>query len=242
MTHLFNLSIKLGELPDVWKTARVSPIPKSRNQSGARNYRPISLLSVLSKLLEKHVRNLLIRHFEECHPIFAQQWGFTKGKSTTGALLDATDQWFRLMEQGHDICTVYIDYDVHPQILRLIGHYLCARKQYVCVNGSSSDMLPVTSGVPQGSVLGPLLFNIYIDDITSVPLSNGSMLLYADDIMLYRPIYAVVDYELLQLDINQLCSWTDSNLLKFNSDKCKYMIISRRKQPSLTSNNSGGMG
>ena len=105
-THLFNLSIKLEELPDEWKTARVSPIPKSGNQSDARNYRPISLLSVLSKLLEKHIHNLLIRHFEERHSIFAQQWGFTKGKSTTGALLDATDQWFRLTSALYSLITL----------------------------------------------------------------------------------------------------------------------------------------
>ena len=179
---------------------------------------------------------------------------FTHGKSTTGALLAATDQWFRLLEQGYDICAVFFDYskafdtvphslllqklrgyNVHPLIVRWLAHYLSMHSQYVCVGGSSSDILPVTSGVPQGSVLGPLLFIIYINDIAAVPLSVGSMLLYADDSMLYRPIRTPEDYSQLQLDMNKLCTWTDNNLLTYNTNKCKYMVISRKKQPSLPS-------
>ena len=96
------------------------------------------------------------------------------------------------------------------------------------MNGSSSYVLPVTSGVPQGSVLSPLLFIFYINDIKLVPLS-----LYADDLMLYRPIQSATDYHFLQMYIDNLCVWSDDNLLKFNGRKCKHMIISRRKQPSL---------
>ena len=93
VTQLFNISLKLGKIPDEWKIARVSPIAKSHNKSDPRNYSPISMLSVLSKLLEKHVRNLLVDHFEEFHPLSAQQWSFTHGKSTTGALLTTADNW-----------------------------------------------------------------------------------------------------------------------------------------------------
>ena len=82
------------------------------------------------------------------------------------------------------------------------------------------------SGVPQGSVLGPLLFIIYIDDITDLQLSDGSMTLYADDIMLYCPIYTPADYSLVQQDIDDICTWTTNNLLKFNLNKCKYMVRS----------------
>ena len=89
----FNISIRLGKVPNEWKIACVSLIPKSNNCSDPANYRPIPLLSVLSKLLEKHIRNLLIGHFEEHYPLTAQQWGFSSGRSTTGALLAATDQW-----------------------------------------------------------------------------------------------------------------------------------------------------
>ena len=103
------------------------------------------------------------------------------------------------------------------------------------VNGSSSNILLASSGVPQGSILGPLLFIVYINDITTVPLSDGSMLLYADDSMLYRPIHAIDDYDHLQQDINKLCTSTNNNLLQYNSTKCKYMIISKRKQPLLPS-------
>ena len=97
VTQLFNISVRLGEIPEEWKTARVTPIPKSRDHSTPENYPPISLLSVLSKLLEMHIRNLLIVHLEE---YYVHQWGFTQSKSTTGALLDVTDQWHRQLDLG----------------------------------------------------------------------------------------------------------------------------------------------
>ena len=254
VTKLFNISIRHGKLPDEWKIARVTPIPKVGNHSDPGNYQSISLLSILSKLLEKHLRNLLAKHFEEEYHLAAQQWGFTRGKSTTGALLAATDHWYRLLEHGHDICAVFFDYskafdtvphrlllqklqdyNVHIHILKWLTHYLSKRTQYVCVNGSSSNILPASSGIPQGSILKPLLFIVYINDSTTVPLSDGSMLLYADDSMLYHPIHAIDDYDHLQQDINncKLCTWTNNNLLQYDSTKCKYMIISKRKQPLL---------
>ena len=252
VTQLFNISLKLGAIPDEWKVARVSPIPKSHNKSDPGSYRPISLLSVLSKLLEKHVRNLLVDHLEKFHPLSAQQWGFTRGKSTTGALLAATDSWHKLLDSGLDICTVFFDFskafdtvphrpllqklkdlNVHSYILKWLTNYLSFRYQYVCVDSYSSDVLPVYSGVPQGSVLGPLLFIVYVNDITMIPLSDGTISLYADDILLYRPIYTHNDYHLLQGDVNNICTWADINNLKFNSTKCKYMIISRKKQPTI---------
>ena len=125
------------------------------------------------------------------------------------------------------------DVNVHPLILKWITHYLFKRSQYVCVNGSSSETRPELSGVPQRSVLGPLLFIFYINDIALVPLTDGTMSLYADDVMLYRVIRTASDYLALQLDINNLCAWTDDNLLMFNAIKCKYMIISRKRQPAL---------
>ena len=254
VTQLFNISIKLGELPDEWKVARVSPIPKSGKSSDPTNYRPISLLSILSKLLEKHMRDLLIHHFQSFYPLSAQQWGFTQGKSTTGALLAATDHWHNLLDAGLEICTVFFDYskafdtvphrcllqklesiNVHPLILRWTSHYLYGRSQYVCVGGASSCLKPVLSGVPQGSVLGPILFIFYINDIMNVQLLAGTMSLYADDIMFYRIIRSATDYHALQIDIDSLCCWTDRNLLTFNAKKCKYMLISRKKQPTLPS-------
>ena len=97
------------------------------------------------------------------------------------------------------------------------------------VDGAISDELPVISGVPQRSVLGPLLFLIYIDRVESVTLSDGTIVLYADDMVLYRPIYSYEDYWLLQQDINAIAMWIANNHLQFNTSKCKYMTISRKR-------------
>ena len=252
VTKIFNISLKLGEIPYEWKTARITPIPKFAIRNKAGNYRPISLLSVLSKLLEKHVRNLLLNHLKDSHPLSIQQWGFSPGKSTTGTLLYTTNDWHDLLDSGTDVCAVFFDFrkafdtvphrpllhklhdlSVQPHVLKWLTCYLSSRSQYVCVRGSSSDLLPVTSGVPQGSVLGPLLFIIYIDSITTVPLSAGSLSLYADDMLLYRPITSMTDFDLLQKDINNLSAWSANNYLNFDASKCKFMIISRRSHPTL---------
>ena len=105
----------------------------------------------------------------------------------------------------------------------------------MCVGGANSELQPVISGVPQGSVLGPLLFNFYINDISQVPLTAGTMSLYADDMMLYRVIRSQIDFLALQADVDCLSVWSDENRLNFNTAKCKYMVISRKKQPTLPS-------
>ena len=115
-------------------------------------------------------------------------------------------------------------------ILRWIASYLCGRTQYVymCVGEASSQSQPVLSRVPQGSVLGPLLLNIYINDISLLQMTAGTTTLYADDVMLYRIIRSQVDFVALQINVDTLCVWTDENCLNFNAMKCKYMVISRK--------------
>ena len=117
---------------------------------------------------------------------------------------------------------------INPYLLQWITDYLSDRTQFVGVNGVSSATQPVLSGVPQGSMLSPLLFLIYIDGITSIPLSDSSMLLYADDLLLYRGIQDTHDFSRLQQDINCLHHWIKENDLQFNAAKCKYMIVSRK--------------
>ena len=118
-------------------------------------------------------------------------------------------------------------------LIQWITDYLTNRKQCVVVGGATSEFVPVVSGVPQGSVLGPLLFLIYINGIAELPLSPGSKLvIYADDVLLYRPIRQASDFQLLQQqDVDTLGVWADNNYLTFNPSKCKAMVFSSRRQP-----------
>ena len=245
MTALFNQTIRQGKLPNDWKTARITPVPKASDLTKVENYCPISILPILSKLLELHIYNCLMKHLNDHHPLSDNQWGFTRGKSTVGALLTAVDSWHQQLDSRIDICTVFFDLckafdsvphrlllnklsrlSVDPYLLQWIASCLCGRTQSVCIDGTSSEPLSVVSGVPQGSVLEPLLFLIYIDDVSQIIFSSGSLLLYADDIVLYRHIYCQEDYNSLQNDINSLGDWTSSAFLNLNAVKC-----TRKKQP-----------
>ena len=249
ITKIFNMSITLGCFPQTWKLSNVVPIPKSADNTSPTNYRPISLLSVLSKLLERRMYSQITSHLETHHPLSTSQWGFQSGRSTVTALLETTHNWFQFMDTGKEVGAVFFDlqkaFDSVPHhalldklrdlqlsefILKWICDYLTQRKQRVVVNGQTSETLPVLSGVPQGSVIGPLLFLIYIDGMMSVPLSQGSQLtVYADDILLYRPITCQGDFIALQEDINILDAWIEANYLQFNISKCKYMVVSRKR-------------
>ena len=127
-------------------------------------------------------------------------------------------------------CSNFLHLVLNPYLVQWIASYLCQRQQAVCVEGSSSSYLPVLSGVPQGSVLGPLLFLTYIDEVSEVNISDSSLLLYADDIVIYRTIRSSGDYLHLQNDVNALTDCVSSSLLNLNPAKCKYMIITRKHQ------------
>ena len=104
------------------------------------------------------------------------------------------------------------------------------------VDGETSTTLPVISGVPQGSVLGPLLFLIYINGLSSIQLSDGTLILFADDIVIYRPICSITDFFLIQKDTDTISVWIKDNLLTLNVQKCKQMIISRKQRPPIPVN------
>ena len=249
LTKLFNISIRQGNFPECWKTSSVVPIPKSACLSKATNYRPISLLSIVSKMLERHFHQYIINHLNEYQPLSNKQWGFQSGKSTTTALLSVTHDWFQALEAGQEVCSICFDlrkaFDSVPHrllvdkltslglsahIISWITSYLTNRKQHVVVGGESSQDAPVLSGVPQGSVLGPLLFLVYINDVSNVLLSDGSILnLYADDMLLYKSMKSFEDYSHLQLDIDCISDWVCRNKLMFNPTKCKAMTISRKR-------------
>ena len=249
ITKLFNLSLRTGHIPSEWKQSLVVP----KNDKGSpNNYRPISLLSVLSKLLERHVHKILAEHLCTHHPLSNSQWGFSVGKSTVTALLTTTHEWFQQLEEGKEICAVFFDFKKafnsvphRPLITKLqqigipdhmlvwISNYLTDRSQKVVVNGATSESMPVLSGVPQGSVLGPLLFLIYIDGITSIPISSYTkIVLYADDLLLFRPISQQEDFTTLQRDIMAIEQWVLDNHLTFNTSKCSYMMLSRKRFPT----------
>ena len=252
LTKLFNISIQNGKFPACWKTSSVVPVPKLSEHKEASNYRPISLLSVVSKMLERHIYNMILYHINDTSPLSNKQWGYQGGKSTVSALLAVTHDWFKTLEMKQEVCTIFFDlkkafdsvphklllrklskYALNSHILSWLYSYLTDRKQHVVVGGDSSSDLSVLSGVPQGSVLGPLLFLIYIDDVSTIELSEDCILnLYADDMLLYKTVRSNEDYYQLQSDIDKISMWVDKNHLSFNLMKCKSMLLTRKKNPS----------
>ena len=254
VSQLFNLSIKSGRVPSGWKLSSVVPIPKSTGAHSPDNYRPISLLCILSKVLEKHIYELIFNHLTQYYPLSDCQWGFRAGRSTVSALLVTVHDWLQLMESGKDICAVFLDYrkafdsvphaplmrklqdiGLHVNLLAWLYDYLTLRRQRVVVDGATSNQVAVVSGVPQGSVLGPLLFSIYINGITEVDISPQSRrVLYCDDVLLYRGIAQPQDdLTSVQSDLLKLAKWSDEQLLQLNRGKCKYMIVSKKHRATL---------
>lgn len=249
LTNLFNQSIKSGQVPTAWKFSSVVPIPKgNEDASSPKNYRPISLLSIISKVLERLIHGKVLKHLQDSNILSHVQWGFSAGKSTVGALLAATNDWLVTFDKGMDIGAVFFDitkaFDSVPHrllinklhhsglnkyLLKWILSYLTDRKQVVVMDGVSSESTHVQSGVPQGSVLGPLLFLVYINEVCILPFEPSTkLILYADDILMYRPLSSQADFNHLQDGIDILNEWTEHQYLTFNPSKCKAMVLSRK--------------
>ena len=245
-THLFSQSYQHGLLPDSWTRSTVCPIFKKGNRSLPENYRPISLTAIPCKLFEHIIVSKIWDHLNKHNIITNRQHGFRKGMSCETQLIEALHDWTEIMNQGQDqIDVILLDfskafdsvphqrllhklksYGIRHHTLNWINAFLTNRTHQVLVNGSHSETQIVTSGVPQGTVLGPLLFLLYINDIENNLTSK--IRLFADDSALYRKIDTLADSHSLQQDILRLQDWADKWQMKFNIKKCKLLRITKR--------------
>ena len=242
LTKLFNKSLRTGVVPTEWKIANIIPLYKNGVKSHIENYRPISLLSLVSKILERCLLKQLLSRIT--HLIHHNQHGFLPGKSCTTHLLATFNDIGSRLDMGEEIDILYTDMSKafdrinHKLLLAKLKHvglpysflrwtssYISNRRQQVTVLGATSQSLPVVSGVPQGSILGPILFLIYSNDILST-CEKGAM--YADDLKCYKPIASLHDANSFQSEINSVCCATQNCLLDFNESKCSVLRISRK--------------
>ena len=244
LEKLFNCSFSTGIVPDKFKLACVVPVFKKGAQTDFCNYRPISLLSIFNRLLEKLMYKRLINFIDREKILFKNQFGFREKHSTTLTTSLIIDKIQKAIEEGKFSCGIFLDLSkafdcVNHQILlsklefyglRGITHswlksYLSNRKQYVSIGNTTSDELTVSCGVPQGSVLGPLLFLLYINDF-----KNSSNLfefhLFADDCNLF---YAHKNVSVLENQINahllHIHHWLSCNRLSLNIDKSNFVVF-----------------
>ena len=249
LCNLFNCSLSTGCFPSEWKTSNITPVFKSGDKGLVSNYRPISLLSIPSKILERIVHQRLLHHLLSNSIISPRQFGFRPGSSTQEALLTATHDWQSNLDRGLSSAALFLDmskaFDKVPHrsllrslttvgvtgpLLKWFESYLSDHSQRVVLSGHTSSPAPVKSGVPQGSILGPLLFLVYVNSLASLKLSPGtSIILYADDILLYRSISSSSDNPTLQHDVDLVSSWIKSSGLAINPTKSTLLIISRMR-------------
>ena len=237
ITILFKKSLSSGKLPNDWKSANVSPIFKKGSKSAVNNYRPVSLTCILCKLMEKLVREVILNHLIENNIITQHQHGFVPGRSCTTQLLEALDDWTNIIDENGSIDIVYMDFQkafdsvphrrliqkleasgIGGNILKWVADFLHGRKQTVVINDKRSSERKVTSGIPQGSVLGPLLFVIYINDLPRDLRTVAKI--FADDTKLYTRSDTPNGAEDLQYDLDSLQAWSEKWLLRFHPDKC----------------------
>ncbi len=251
LCKIFNMCLKQGCVPDELKVARVTPIYKSGSKDELTNYRPISILPVCSKILEKIVHNQLYNYVTENNLMYVGQSGFRKHHSTCTALIKTIDKWNMDIDNGNYVGAVFVDlskaFDMvnHTLLVRKLNSlgitgnennwfksYLSNRTQCVSINGCVSTPNVIMSGVPQGSILGPLLFLLFINDMPK-NIGNSTVDMYADDTLIYvshKDVDVIEKY--LNEDLACLGKWLDDNLMKVNVSKTKVMLLGTNSKTS----------
>ena len=248
LCKLFNASIQQGKIPLTWKQANVIPLFKKDKAELVGNYRPVSLLSILSKILEKIVFKYVYNFFKDNFLISIYQSGFLPGRSTTTQLTELFHIFNQHVSDGKEIRVVFLDiqkafdcvwkkgliyklqnYGIKGKLLAWFVDYLGNRMQRVILNGQYSEWSTLKAGVPQGSVLGPLLFLIFINDITFV-IEHCKIRLFADDTCLFITVDNRIDAaEKINKDLENITSWSNKWLVNFSPPKTKSLIISNKK-------------
>ena len=252
LCKIFESSMHCGSLPNIWKISNISAIHKKGSRSQCDNYRPISLTSIVCKTMESIIRDSIMDHMTANNLFSTRQYGFLPNRTTSLQLLKVLDEWTEALNNNQQIEVVYMDfqkafdsvphnrllyklqyYKISGKLLTWIKAFLTDRHQRVAINGVLSSSQRTRSGIPQGSVLGPLLFVLFINDLPDKLLSQAY--LFADDTKLFKihtPGIVPPEQDELDVDLQKLDQWSKDWLLKFNTQKCKQLMIHKPRQES----------
>jgi hypothetical protein len=244
---IFNRALETGDSPKDWKTGSVTPIFKKGTKGDPGNYRPVSLTSVPCKILESIIKDRVMSHLLENNLIRKSQHGFMPGRSCATNLVEFMDFVTRSVDDGKPVDIFYLDFakafdkvprkrlvkkmtakGLEPAVVRWIENWLTGRTQHVNIQGEKSESCDVDSGVPQGTVLGPTLFSIYIDDLEvtiEARKLDVKVVKFADDTKGGKAVTSTEDRDKLQQALDCLCEWADSWGMSFNLSKCKIMHV-----------------
>ena len=248
LTLLYNSSLKSGSLPHDWRTANITPIFKKGERFKPSNYRPVSLTCICSKVIEHIIVSQLLDHFDKYSILSNCQHGFRSQHSCETQLISLTQELHETLEEKSQVDMIVLDfskafdkvphqrlmkklwnYSVRGQTHSWIKSFLMNRLQRVMVDGENSEWVKVESEVPQGTVLGPVLFLSYINDLPK-SVKHSHVRLFADDCVLYRQVKSESDCELLQDDLQNLEKWEQKWSMSFNPSKCNSINITRKQK------------
>jgi hypothetical protein len=249
LTYLCNTSMEQGVFPNEMKLAKVIPLYKGGAMAEFNNYRPVSVLPTLSKVFEKVMYTRISEFLNETKSLFEYQFGFRKSYSSYMPMMILTDKLYKYLDEGKSAIGVFLDfskafdtvnhsilieklfhYGIRGNALEWLKSYLCNRSQFVVYNGYQSSVKIIDTGVPQGSILGPLLFLIYINDLINV-CKYSTPLLFADDTNLF---FAETNINVLTANINEelqrVSTWLKVNKLSLNVNKTQYMYFTSKRK------------
>ena len=252
LAKIFNRLILVGEVPNIWKKANVVPIFKKGSSASPKNYRPISLTCVGSKVFETIIKSILVPFFEGKKLISEHQHGFRAGHSTCLNLLEALNDWTENLDLKADTLVAHVDFarafdsvslpklmhklkwaGIEGQLYACLKSLLFNRSQRVKIGNLFSNYQTVCSGVPQGSVLGPILFIFYINDISGDIFPQSTPKLYADDLKAYSSSAGDMECKAFKETLSKIAKWAETWQLPINCEKSKWLLISNKKRPEV---------
>ena len=249
LTIIFQKSLSTGTIPKDWKHAIVCPAYKKGDKHNPINYRPISLTCICCKIIEHIVSSNIMKHLELNNILYDLQHGFRPARSCETQLVSFLHELSKSNDERIQTDIIIMDfakafdkvphrhllykleyYGITGTTLDWIRTFLTDRTQTVALEGVESNKVPVTSGVPQGTVLGPILFLIYINDFPEY-IKHSKLRLFADDSIIYNNIKNTKDAQNLQLDLDAACKWESDWLMKFHPDKCNVLSVTQKRKP-----------